>query len=755
MGKAIGRMRLLPWVLAGTLLLGLLPAKVQAAAEYTAAGATAFTFTDSGITAKEGDYSGYKISGTELTINEAGTYLVSGSCADGSIKIKKGTTGVTLVLKGLDLTSGDTAPIACNKSSEVTIVAAAGTTNTLTDSAENNDDNYADNENAENAVIKCKDGSQVTISGSGTLNVNANGKNGIKSGATTETEGEASLTISGVTLNITAAVNDAINAEELLDIESGTLTILAGDDAIHCDRVMNIGSAGTTGPTITITSCYEGIEAAELNICSGTIDITSTDDCLNAANSDLGNYAFTMTISGGTITAYSSEGDGFDSNGDLTISGGNVTVWTANRADNQPLDADGTLTLSGGTVLAAGGSGGMGVTISASQPYVVYGSTGGMGGGQAPGNGQAPGGMNSSTGSTNSGADSTTSTGSTASGTAPGAPGGAPGMGGQPGGMGPGNGQAPGSGAGFGGGAGTSITKGSTVTIQNASGTAVYTGTAACDASYVLYSSDKLTAGTTYTLTAGSTTVGTAEAQTGTATGGMGGGQTPGNGQAPGNSGSNAGTGSGSDSSGSASGGSNSGSTGSDGAGTPPQAPGGFQDVGQGDWFFPAVDYVTKNGWMTGVGQGTFDPAGTAGRGQIVTILWRLAGSPAAEGTAFSDVAEDAWYAQGVAWASANGIVTGYQDGTFGPEDAVTREQLAAILYRYARYMGWDTTAAGQLDRFSDGNTVAAYAKEAMAWANGAGLVNGTDGGALAPAATATRSQVAAIIMRMQQGVAQ
>lgn len=384
----------LPKLLAGAaaaiLALSLLPAAALAdSSEYTAKGATEFTFSNSGITAEDGSYTGYKISGTDLTIQDSGTYIVSGSCADGSVKVKKGTTGVTLVLDGLTLTSSDTAPIACNKSTEVTIVAASGTTNTLTDSDQNNDDSYPNNENAENAVLKCKDGSNVTICGSGTLNIVANGKNGIKSGATTAEEGDASLTIRNVTLNITAPVNDAINAEQQLDIESGTLTISAGDDAIHCDYVMNVGAAGTSGPAITITECYEGLEAATLNIYSGGIDITASDDCLNAANSDLSGYAFSMNISGGTINAYTSSGDGFDSNGDLTISGGTVVVWTANTADNQPLDADGTITVSGGTILAAGGSAGMGMTVSATQPYVTFGSTGGMGRGPMGGSSTA------------------------------------------------------------------------------------------------------------------------------------------------------------------------------------------------------------------------------------------------------------------------------------------------------------------------------------------------------------------------------
>ena len=244
------------------------------------------------------------------------------------------------MLDGLTLTSSDTAPIACNKSSEVTIVAASGTTNTLTDSAQSNDDSYPDNENTENAVIKCKDGSDVTICGSGTLNITANGKNGIKSGATTEEEGDASLTIRDVILTIDAPVNDAINAEQQLDIESGTLTISAGDDAIHCDYVMNVGAAGT----------------------------------------------------------------------------------------------------------------------SATQPYVIFGSIGGMGRGP------------------------------------------------------------------MGGGTSALAAKGSSFSIQDSSGSTVYSGTALCSANYVFFSSSKLSADASYTLCSGSTSAATATAQTGTASGGLPGG---------------------------------------------------------------------------------------------------------------------------------------------------------------------------------------------------------------------------------------
>ncbi len=380
--------KLMALLLAAAMILSLAACSKQGDDTKTQAGTgsysadAAFTFTDSAITAT-GESSGYEIDGTHLTIEASGTYLLTGECSDGSVEVKKGTAGVTLILDGLELESSDTAPISCSKSTEVSILAAEGSVNSLIDSEKNNDDEYPDNENAENAVIKCKDGSQVTICGTGTLNITANGKNGIKSGATTDEEGEASLTVKELTLSISAPVNDAINAEQLLNIESGTLNIAAGDDAVHSDLVLNIGADGTDGPEISITECCEGLEAAELNVLSGDISILSSDDCMNAANSDLGSYAFAINISGGEITAYSTEGDGFDSNGDLSISGGTVVVWTANRADNQPLDADGTLSVTGGTVLAAGASNGMGVSTSAEQAYVSFGSSGGMGGGSS------------------------------------------------------------------------------------------------------------------------------------------------------------------------------------------------------------------------------------------------------------------------------------------------------------------------------------------------------------------------------------
>lgn len=367
-------------------------AKTNAASADSAKDGVSISFSNDGITAA--DDSGLSIDGTSLTITASGTYLLSGSCENGSVKVQKGTIGVVLVLDGLTLSSQTTAPIICAKSTEVTIEAAAGTVNTLSDTEANNDgsdDSNTENNNAngsdsetvttndastnsaaENAVIKCKDGSQVVLCGTGELILRANGKNGIKSGASTETEGDASLTIRELTLTIDAPVNDAVNAESILNVESGTLEISAGDDALHSDGELNIGADGTDGPSISITSCYEGLEGTVVNIFSGDIDLQSTDDCINAADSDQPNGDFQINITGGKITASASDGDGFDSNGDLTISGGSVAVWTANAADNEPLDADGTVTISGGTVLAAGESSGMGIHLEASQPCVIF-----------------------------------------------------------------------------------------------------------------------------------------------------------------------------------------------------------------------------------------------------------------------------------------------------------------------------------------------------------------------------------------------
>ena len=182
-----------------------------------------------------------------------------------------------------------------------------------------------------------------------------------------------------------------------------------------------------------------------------------------------------------------------------------------------------------------------------------------------------------------------------------------------------------------------------------------------------------------------------------------------------------------------------------------PAAPVGlpFADVSGSDWFYNDVRYVYEKGIMDGTGADRFSPNAPLTRAMIVTILYRMAGSPSVSGSSdFTDVAAGKWFAKAVAWAAANGIVNGYGDSLFGPNDPVTREQLAAILYRYAVYGGMTAvTLEENLGSFADTAQLSAYAIQAMNWAVGQGLINGS-GSNLVPKAQATRAQVAAIIHR-------
>ena len=158
---------------------------------------------------------------------------------------------------------------------------------------------------------------------------------------------------------------------------------------------------------------------------------------------------------------------------------------------------------------------------------------------------------------------------------------------------------------------------------------------------------------------------------------------------------------------------------------------------------------------MNGTGGGAFSPSRSVTRGMLVTILYRLEGEPAVTNTAvYSDVAAGRYCTAAVAWAAENGIVNGYADGSFHPDDAISREQLAAILYRYALYKGYDTPASASLAKFSDSAEIGSYARAALAWANAEGLVNGTSSGTIAPKSTATRAQTAVILMRFLQSAA-
>lgn len=180
-----------------------------------------------------------------------------------------------------------------------------------------------------------------------------------------------------------------------------------------------------------------------------------------------------------------------------------------------------------------------------------------------------------------------------------------------------------------------------------------------------------------------------------------------------------------------------------------------FNDVSANDWFASAVDYVTGKGMMNGTADNTFSPKANTTRGMVVTVLYRLENQPSTSAASFTDVASGAYYANAVAWANANGIVSGYGSGKFGPNDKVTREQLAAILYRYAQYKKYDVSVGEDTNilSYDDAQSISTYAIPAIQWACGAGVVTGKSGSKLDPKGNATRAEVAAMLMRFCENV--
>ena len=180
-----------------------------------------------------------------------------------------------------------------------------------------------------------------------------------------------------------------------------------------------------------------------------------------------------------------------------------------------------------------------------------------------------------------------------------------------------------------------------------------------------------------------------------------------------------------------------------------------FTDVTEGDWCYDAVRDVYEKGLMQGVSATLFAPDQSTSRGMIVSILYRLEGSPAVSGSAaFTDVTGDTWCASAVVWASANGIVNGFTDGSFRPDQAVSRQEIAAFLYRYAQYKGYDTTRGGMAIReFTDYDAISAYALSAMDWCVNAGVLQGSAAKRLNPQSPASRAHVAAMLSRFCRSV--
>lgn len=784
--------RLFAALLASALAAGMLPTSACAASDYTTANATLVTLTDSSATAK-GRYTGYEIDGTDVSITAAGTYVFSGDCDNGSITVKKGVTGVTIVLNGLTLTNDDSAAITLNKTAEASLIAAAGTTNTVADTEGSND---------ENAAVKVKSGAALAIGGTGTLTVDGNAKNGIKGAAdavitvaevklninavndglscddeltiaggtlhitaggdavkaspdtgenpdttslgnvtisggtltlnatedgiqadgdltisggtfhvktngghtTTLTDDSASckgfkaggaLTVTGGTLTVDSA-DDALHASTDVTISGGTLTLATGDDGVHADNDLVIGTKGvssTSTPRINITASYEGLEGTTVTVYSGDIDVVASDDGVNAANSTLGERSdkYAISIAGGDL--YIDAGsDGLDSNNDINITGGKVEVYGADAMMDAAIDYDGTFTLSGGTLFGAGME-----PSAGTQAYIAVGETspsgGGMGGGP---NGQGgdqgmtpPGAANGTTDGnrpTPPNFSGNTSTDGTF--TPPTKPSGDK-ADGKPSGNLPNRESALG------------IKKGSVITVQDSSGKTLCTATALGSMSSVIFSSADIKEGETYTVLVDGTSVGTAEAKLGTADSSSSNNTfKPGQGGQPNQNGSQATVGS-------------------------------FKDVPQNSWFASAVQYVTSNSLMNGTSTTAFSPSATMSRGMLMTVLARYAGESTEGGTV--------WYEKGMNWAKNKGI----SDGS-APNRNITREQLAAMLYRYAG----EPDGAADLSAYADAGSVSAYAEKAVQWCVKNGILTGKTSSTLAPKATATRAECAAMLQR-------
>ena len=785
--------KLLAALLTSALAAGMLPASACAASDYTTANATLVTLTDSSATAK-GKYTGYEIDGTDVSITAAGTYVFSGDCDNGSITVKKGVTGVTIVLNGLTLTNDDSAAITLNKTAEASLIAAAGTTNTVADTEGSND---------ENAAVKVKSGASLSISGTGTLTVDGNAKNGIKGAAdavitvaevklninaaddglscddelnitggtlsitaggdavkaspdTGDTENPdttslGNVTISGGTLTLNAAADgiqadgdltisggtfhvktngghttaltddsasckgfkagsaltvaggtvnvdsadDALHANTDVTISGGTLTLATGDDGVHADNDLVIGARGassTSTPRINITASYEGLEGTTVTVYSGDIDVAASDDGVNAASSTLGEHSdkYAISIAGGDL--YIDAGsDGLDSNNDINITGGKVEVYGADAMMDAAIDYDGTFTLSGGTLFGAGME-----PSAGTQAYIAVGETspsgGGMGGGpngQGGGQGMTPPGDANGTNDGTNGNPPTppnfsgnTSTDGTF--TPPTKP-----SGGKPSGNLPNRESALG------------IKKGSVITVQDSSGKTLCTATALGSMSSVIFSSADIKEGETYTVLVDDTSVGTAEAKLGTTDSSSSNSNfKPGQGGQPNQNGSQATVGS-------------------------------FKDVPQNSWFASAVQYVTSNSLMNGTSTTAFSPSATMSRGMLMTVLARYAGESTEGGTV--------WYEKGMNWAKNKGI----SDGS-APNRNITREQLAAMLYRYAG----EPDGAADLSAYADAGSVSAYAEKTVQWCVKNGILTGKTSSTLAPKATATRAECAAMLQR-------
>lgn len=764
---------LLAALLASVLAAGMLPTSACAAsADYTTANATLVTLTDSAAKAS-GKYTGYEIDGTDVSITAAGTYVFSGDCDNGSITVKKGVTGVTIVLNGLTLTNDDSAAITLNKTAEASLIAAAGTTNTVADTEGPSD---------ENAAVKVKSGAALAIGGTGTLTVDGNAKNGIKGAA------DAVITVAEGKLNINAA-DDGLSCDDELNITGGTLSITAGGDAVKASPdtgdtenpdTTSLGNVTISGGTLTLSAAEDGIQAdGDLTISGGTFHVKTngghttalTDDSASCKGFKAGK---TLTVTGGTLTVDSAD-DALHASTDVTISGGTLTLATGDdgvHADNDlvigtkgasststprinitasyeglegttvtvysgdidvaasddgvnaasstlgersdkyainiaggdlyidagsdGLDSNNDINITGGKVEVYGADAVMDAAIDYDGTFTLSGGTL-FGAGMEPGAGTqayiavgetspSGGGMGGGQGMTPPDFSGNTSTDGTFM--PPTKPSGGK-ADGKPSGNLPNRESALG------------IKEGSVITVQDSSGKTLCTATARGPMSSVIFSSADIKEGETYTVLVDGTSVGTAEAKLGTADSSSSNSNfKPGQGGQPNQNGSQATVGS-------------------------------FKDVPQNSWFASAVQYVTSNSLMNGTSTTAFSPNANMSRGMLMTVLARYAGESTEGGTV--------WYEKGMNWAKSKGV----SDGS-APNANITREQLAAMLYRYAG----EPDGAADLSAYTDAGSVSAYAEKAVQWCVKNGILTGKTSSTLAPKATATRAECAAMLQR-------
>ena len=689
------------------------------------------------------------------------------------------------MLNGLTLTNADSAAITLNKTAEAALIATAGSENTVADTAGAND---------ENAAVKVKSGASLSLSGTGTLTACGNAKNGIKGASdavitvdeltlnieaaddglscddeltirggrvnitaggdavkaspdtddaenpdttslgnvtvsggtmtltaandgvqadgdltisggtfavtangghtTTLSDEDASckglkagktLTVSGGTVNVDSA-DDALHANDVT-VSGGTLTLASGDDAVHADNDLVVGvkgSSSTSNPKIDITASYEGLEGTTVSVYSGDIDVAASDDGVNAANSDFGERSdkYAIHIAGGDL--YIDAGsDGLDSNNDINITGGRVEVYGADAMMDAAIDYDGTFTLSGGTLFGAGMEPGAGT-----QAYIAVGETSPSGG---------HGGMGMTRPDKTDGSTMTPPDGQQ-NGTRPEKPSDDK------------NGWTGGKGQSANRESALGIKKGSVITVQDASGKTLYTATALGSMSSVIFSSADIKEGETYTVLVDGASVGTATAKLGTSSS-DGGSFAPGQNQ---------------------------------NGGAQPGGVSGFGDVPQTSWFADAVKYVSENKLMNGTSTTAFSPNENMSRAMLATVLYRMSGETAEADSSFGDVSSSAYYAAAVNWASSKGIVNGTGTDAFSPNASITREQLAAMLYRYAG----EPSVSADLSAYTDAVSISPYAEKAVEWCVAKGILSGKSATRLAPQDTATRAECAAMLQR-------